>query len=101
MICAQLICAPKVFPTFGAQNFYRKKSAGKVWLKKESYSGTAYGKISPLLFFGMKKGAPFALPFAGAEKRIRTSGRVTPVTRFPIVLLKPLRHLCKTMIILQ
>ena len=30
----------------------------------------------------------------GAEKRIRTSGRVTPVTRFPIVLLKPLRHLC-------
>ena len=32
--------------------------------------------------------------FAGAEKRIRTSGRVTPVTRFPIVLLKPLRHLC-------
>lgn len=31
----------------------------------------------------------------GAEKRIRTSGRVTPVTRFPIVLLKPLRHLCK------
>ena len=33
--------------------------------------------------------------FAGAEKRIRTSGRVTPVTRFPIVLLKPLRHLCK------
>ena len=34
-------------------------------------------------------------PFRGAEKRIRTSGRVTPVTRFPIVLLKPLRHLCK------
>ena len=33
--------------------------------------------------------------FHGAEKRIRTSGRVTPVTRFPIVLLKPLRHLCK------
>ena len=33
--------------------------------------------------------------FAGAEKRIRTSGRVTPVTRFPIVLLKPLRHLCR------
>ena len=39
--------------------------------------------------------------FAGAEKRIRTSGRVTPVTRFPIVLLKPLRHLCKAKIILQ
>ena len=32
--------------------------------------------------------------FVGAEKRIRTSGRVPPVTRFPIVLLKPLRHLC-------
>ena len=31
----------------------------------------------------------------GAEKRIRTSGRFTAVTRFPIVLLKPLRHLCK------
>ena len=29
----------------------------------------------------------------GAEKRIRTSGPVLPVTRFPIVLLKPLRHL--------
>ena len=36
-------------------------------------------------------------PFRGAEKRIRTSGRVTPVTRFPIVLLKPLRHLCKAL----
>ena len=33
--------------------------------------------------------------FVGAEKRIRTSGPVFPVTRFPIVLLKPLRHLCK------
>ena len=31
----------------------------------------------------------------GAEKRIRTSGRVTPVTRFPIVLFRPLRHLSK------
>ena len=30
----------------------------------------------------------------GAEKRIRTSGRFQAYTRFPIVLLKPLRHLC-------
>ena len=42
-----------------------------------------------------QKGSTVVLPSAGAEKRIRTSGRVTPVTRFPIVLLKPLRHLCK------
>ena len=32
--------------------------------------------------------------FVGAEKRIRTSGRFQAYTRFPIVLLKPLRHLC-------
>ena len=30
----------------------------------------------------------------GAEKRIRTSGTFQAHTRFPIVLLKPLRHLC-------
>ncbi len=30
----------------------------------------------------------------GAEKRIRTSGKLSTYTRFPIVLLKPLRHLC-------
>ena len=44
-----------------------------------------------------QKSRPVGQPFLrGAEKRIRTSGRVTPVTRFPIVLLKPLRHLCKS-----
>ena len=32
--------------------------------------------------------------FDGAEKRIRTSGTFQAHTRFPIVLLKPLRHLC-------
>ena len=32
--------------------------------------------------------------FIGAEKRIRTSGTFQAHTRFPIVLLKPLRHLC-------
>ena len=32
--------------------------------------------------------------FVGAEKRIRTSGTFQAHTRFPIVLLKPLRHLC-------
>ena len=32
--------------------------------------------------------------FCGAEKRIRTSGTFQAHTRFPIVLLKPLRHLC-------
>ena len=37
----------------------------------------------------------FGFRSSGAEKRIRTSGPVIPVTRFPIVLLKPLRHLCK------
>ena len=31
----------------------------------------------------------------GAEKRIRTSGKFLTYTRFPIVLLKPLGHLCK------
>ena len=44
--------------------------------------------------FSLYKKARTRRAFAGAEKRIRTSGRVTPVTRFPIVLLKPLRHLC-------
>ena len=52
------------------------------------------GLLLPLLC-AMQKGSTVVLPSAGAEKRIRTSGRVTPVTRFPIVLLKPLRHLCK------
>ncbi len=32
--------------------------------------------------------------YFGAEKRIRTSGTFQAHTRFPIVLLKPLRHLC-------
>ena len=34
MICAQLICAPKVGKTFGAQNFYRKKVREKYGSKK-------------------------------------------------------------------
>ena len=42
-----------------------------------------------------KKHTRIGVFFVGAEKRIRTSGPVFPVTRFPIVLLKPLRHLCK------
>ena len=41
-----------------------------------------------------RKKHPQGVLFRGAEKKIRTSGRVLPVTRFPIVLLKPLRHLC-------
>ena len=100
MICTQLICAPKVGKTFGAQNFYRKKVREKYSSKENHAAGRLTENLSAP-FLARKKGAPFALPFAGAEKRIRTSGRVTPVTRFPIVLLKPLRHLCKTMIILQ
>ncbi len=40
-------------------------------------------------------------PFSGAEKRIRTSGKRLTYTRFPIVLLKPLGHLCKCIVILH
>lgn len=29
MICTQLICAPKVFPTFGAQVIYEKEEADR------------------------------------------------------------------------
>ena len=189
MICAQLICAPKVFPTFGAQNFYKER-CGKSMAQQRIMRRDGLRKNLSAPFFGMKKGSAVRAPFCwrreedylraaplmalsagkvsvpslrraspppratsgecrisrllptsrkkpaqgglfcvaqrrgfeppdesppshdfqscslnhsdiGAEKRIRTSGRVTPVTRFPIVLLKPLRHLCKTMIILQ
>ena len=41
-----------------------------------------------------KKRHPKGVSFFGAEKRIWTSGRFQAYTRFPIVLLKPLRHLC-------
>ena len=57
------------------------------------------GKLVPqILFYNRsftnKKTPQKGCFFVGAEKRIRTSGPVSPVTRFPIVLLKPLRHLC-------
>ena len=41
-----------------------------------------------------EKSTPSRGAFRGAEKRIRTSGKLQTYTRFPIVLLKPLRHLC-------
>ena len=41
-----------------------------------------------------KKTPPWVSFLFGAEKRIRTSGTFQAHTRFPIVLLKPLRHLC-------
>ena len=52
--------------------------------------------LTTVLMQQKKSRSTYQLFFRGAEKRIRTSGRVTPVTRFPIVLLKPLRHLCKS-----
>ena len=41
-----------------------------------------------------KRDTRLCISFFGAEKRIRTSGTFQAHTRFPIVLLKPLRHLC-------
>ena len=49
---------------------------------------------SQALLCANKKTHPKWVCFVGAEKRIRTSGTFQAHTRFPIVLLKPLRHLC-------
>ena len=50
--------------------------------------------LPQFLLCAYEKTHPQGVCFVGAEKRIRTSGRFQAYTRFPIVLLKPLRHLC-------
>ena len=60
--------------------------------KQKPRSGRTY-VVSPTSSLRHAKRRPVGRP-RGAEKRIRTSGRFTTVTRFPIALLKPLRHLC-------
>ena len=52
-------------------------------------------KVLNLFSMPTKKAPAKGVLFVGAEKRIRTSGKLSTYTRFPIVLLKPLRHLCK------
>ena len=75
MICTQLICAPKVGKTFGAQNFYRKKVREKYSSKKNHTAGRLAENLSAP-FFGMKKGSPVRAPFCWRreeDSNLRTS----------------------------